>query len=234
MSVCRQASRLVLGLLLGLGSCIDGGRDPPPNTPAVSPGAVQTPEALPLGAPPRRVLAVCQRVPALAKACPARIPISEGGFRFNSFDAGPYWTFTAEAGSGPHEDPERNKPPQFVHAVVQGGDVSAAFETFTFSISDPVGVRDGLMRSEERRRLAMLGRAGRTPQALFLGSVTWSDLNGELILVPSFQFVDSIHADHIMFLWKTEESGYAVSLHAWEPFAESVATLEAVVASLPT
>jgi hypothetical protein len=231
-SLSHHLPRLVLGLLLGLTSCtaeerpLEDAHSPSPHLPQPSP-------MLSLAAPPDEVLATCTRVRILLTACPRAIPLfGQAKFRTHSFSSGPYATFTAEAGSGPYEEPEKNSPPGFVHVVAQGGDLSKAFETFTYSTAESFEPEDGLMLSRDRRELAMLGQAGKTPRALYLGTVTWNDMTGDLVLVPSFAFVDSIHADHVLFLWQTAGNDYALSVHAWEPFTESVAALEAMVVSL--
>jgi hypothetical protein len=37
--------------------------------------------------------------------------------------------------------------------------------------------------------------------------------------------------DHIIFRWRQGTPSYALGLHAWEPLAQAVATMKAVVAS---
>lgn len=176
----------------------------------------------------------CQQERVLVPACPIEMPVTEqADFRFQTFEQGRHWTFTAEVGSGPYRDPSDNEPPGFVHVVVQGGDLSDAFETFMYSTMKSFEPRDGLMGSDERERRAALGQMGQTPMGLFLGTETWDGLTGEIVLAPPFTAVDSIHADHVMFVWHVSGLDYVLSLHAWEPFTQSVATLRAVVASLP-
>jgi hypothetical protein len=132
----------------------------------------------------------------------------------------------------PSGTPAKNRPPGFIHIVVQGGELADAFETFTYTTSEIWPVRDGLMRTEERRQLAALGLSGDIPMGVFLGERSWAGHRGELILAPPFTYSDSIHADHLIFLWRSDGRDHAVSLHAWEPFTESVATLQAVVDSI--
>jgi hypothetical protein len=170
---------------------------------------------------------------ASREACPARVPSFEAAeLRSDSFRQGRHWTFTAEGGSGPYTNPSKNRPPGFIHLVVQGGDLSDSFETFTYATSEIFLVRDGLMQSAARRRLGALGQSGETPEGIFLGERRWAGRQGELVLAPSFIYSDSIHADHLIFLWGSDGRDYALSLHAWEPFTECVATLQAVVDSL--
>jgi hypothetical protein len=101
-----------------------------------------------------------------------------------------------------------------VHLLLVAGTVKTVF---------PVGVhgepRDGLMRTKRR--------AG-----LDLGSVRWSGRSGRLILAPPFP-LGGIDGNHVIFRWRQDEMDYRLSLHAWEPFTESVATLRAIIGSLP-
>jgi hypothetical protein len=83
-----------------------------------------------------------------------------------------------------------------------------------------VAARDGL-----------LARARST--ALLLGNVRWAARNGVLALAPPPRAEGGLVANHLMFTWRQGARLYAVTLHAWEPFTQTVATLRAVVASLP-
>ena len=215
-----------------IASCTTAESDGPPSDPL---GTAASPAAVDLAPLPDDAAATCQRVPQLRAVCPALIPAFEGvALRSSTFRQGRHWTFTSEGGTGPYANPRRNRPPGFVHVVAQSGELSDAFETFTYTTSDFVTVRDGLMGSAERRRLAALGRSGETPMGLFLGKRTWNRHHGGLVLAPPFTAIDSIHADHLIFLWRSDGRDRAVSLHAWEPFTESLATLRAVVDSMPT
>ena len=39
--------------------------------------------------------------------------------------------------------------------------------------------------------------------------------------------------NHLIFRWREHGRTYALGLHAWEPLSEAVATLRAIVDSLP-
>jgi hypothetical protein len=182
---------------------------------------------------PAKILAECMRFRDVSRACPSRLPFA-AAYSARGFEVGELQTVSIEAGF-PHSDPRRNRPPSFAHVVVQAGELSIAFDTFEYATAGPpTAPRDGLMQSKERRALYEIGRSGRTPVALFLGAVTWNDRAGTLALVPPFEAVGSIHADHIVFRWQQDGAEYALSLHAWEPFLESMATLEEIVSSLGT
>lgn len=127
-----------------------------------------------------------------------------------------------------YADPTRDAPPSFLHAVVEGGDLHNSFASFGFPRKGPATTpTDGLTRSRERTRLVR-----RVPQAVFLGRVTWGGINGVVALAPPYNAVSSIHGDHLIFRWRRGETEYALSIHAWEPFSESFATLRAMIESL--
>lgn len=93
--------------------------------------------------------------------------------------------------------------------------------------------RDDLLRSEERHAGYPSPGSGRVPEGIFLGTARWNGRTGRLVLVPPFEVAASIDGDHLMFLWSEAEQDFALSLHAWEPFMETVTTLQEVVDSLP-
>jgi hypothetical protein len=185
---------------------------------------------VPLVEAPPKVLARCTRFHDLRPACPRLLPaLGANEYRASTFSAGPYRTITAEGGTL-HTDPYSDRPPSFTHVVAQSGALSVAFETFLFPregvIFSPV---DGLMVSETRLALA----SKRLPEGVFLGTAEWNGRIGTLVVVPPFDEVGSIHADHVVFRWGEAPVEYALSLHAWEPFSEVMPTLRAIVESLP-
>jgi hypothetical protein len=70
-------------------------------------------------------------------------------------------------------------------------------------------------------------------EPLLLGAFTWGGKEGEVALAPSFP-AGGIEGDHLIFRWIEADTAYSISLHAWKPAAESLESLRAVVASLPT
>lgn len=60
----------------------------------------------------------------------------------------------------------------------------------------------------------------------------WNGRSGSLILAPSYP-EGGIEGDHLIYVWSENEMQYSVSLHAWEPLGESIATLKVVVESIP-
>jgi hypothetical protein len=166
---------------------------------------------------PARALALCRSRSPLRDACPHVVPrapayaariIPRDGLGYTTLDVHVSW---------PHGDPRRNRPPRFVHVVLEGGDVEAALEFPRVPAADRVE--------------AVLGRPRAT--GLVLGQRRWGGRTGTLLLAPSFDRSSTIHGDHLLFIWREHGSGHLVSLHAWKPFDETVATLRAMVASIP-
>jgi hypothetical protein len=42
-----------------------------------------------------------------------------------------------------------------------------------------------------------------------------------------------IVGNHLVYWWGSRRHAYAVTLHAWEPFGETVAVLKRIVRSIP-
>jgi hypothetical protein len=80
-------------------------------------------------------------------------------------------------------------------------------------------VREGLVR---RSRAAPLS----------FGRVRWGGRLGALYLMPSYPRGGML-GNHLVFSWRQDELPYVLSLHAWEPLTESVATLRTMVEGLP-
>jgi hypothetical protein len=90
---------------------------------------------------------------------------------------------------------------------------------FPDPLRGPARPRNGLVR---------LGRV----DPVFLGRVRWGGRPGVLILAPPYLYGGQA-GNHLIFRWREGRRTYHLSLHAWEPFLETVATLRAIVASLP-
>lgn len=180
---------------------------------------------------PVQALSRCRAVQALRPACPERLP-GASEYVARTFIQGQLDTFNIETG-GSRRAQSLNRPPAFVHVVLQTGDLAQLFETFVVPLEARAeSPRDGLMRSEERRAGYPSPGSGKTPTGMSLGTAEWNGRTGRLMLVPPFEVVASIHGDHLLFLWSEQHQDFALSLHAWEPFTESVITLQEVVGSL--
>jgi hypothetical protein len=210
----RAGLCLAVAVLLAVVGCFSG--EPEAGT---SPGVVDGIELAPMPPP---ALERCRAGKVVARACPTLIPSSlwryrpdwsqqRGGFPFPG-------AFELSAGAE-HPEPSLDRPPRFVHLLILGGGQAAKPGFKWASGADAVAVRDGLRR---------LHRA----QALPLGRRTWGGREGELVFAPSFG-AEGIAGNHVVFRWRDGSSYYAVTLHSWEPFTETVAVLRALVESVP-
>lgn len=181
---------------------------------------------------PPALLRSCRGVKGARHLCPTKLPRAQGYAlsRIARSASGEYITVQFAAGR-PQADYEDNAPPTYVHVVLEAGDLRDAFETFHHPSSGRVFHEwsDALV-GKRRRELAHK----RIPEALFLGRVNWAGRRGTLVLVPSFDDVSSIHADHVLFRRQSGGFSHAVSLHSWEPFRQTVETLRKIVESMPS
>ncbi len=185
---------------------------------------------------PPTLLAQCLRLAQLRAACPRKLPAVDGShYSGRPIAQGTgHQTFNIAVGTAVSY-PEGNSPQTFLHVVVEGGDLTNALGGFTYRTrGPPTTPRNGLLRSAERMRLANLGSQGKEPEGLYLGTVSWNGRRGTLVLAPPFDYSDSIHGDHLIFLWTQNRRSYVLSIHAWEPFLHTVAVLHAMVDSLPS
>lgn len=67
-------------------------------------------------------------------------------------------------------------------------------------------------------------------EPISFGRVRWGDTRGLLFLAPPF-LTGGYLGDHLAFVWRAGDTSWAVSLHAWEPLREAVATLRAMTLS---
>jgi hypothetical protein len=199
----RAMSLIVIAVLL-VPAC--GDSEPAPREPDVE-----------LMGMPEKALRRCRDQSLLAEACPDRVPLitpDASAFRFAdaSEPRGRYDVVSFEW-SGPYPGlTPRNSPPRFAHIVVVGGDVDRAL-SFEWPTETPA-------------QEVPPGNKRRTP--LLLARPSWRGADGALVLAPSFPR-GGIHGDHLVYRWSQGDADYALSLHAWKPLEDAVATLRAVV-----
>jgi hypothetical protein len=231
----RMLVRLLVAALMSAMSCTSSDGYPPPGATPPN-GPTPLPSAVAMVAAPPSLLAQCLQLAQLRAACPRELPAVDG----SHYSGEPvaqgtrHQTFNIAVGTGTSY-PEGNSPRTFLHVVIQGGDLATALGGFTYRVAGyPTSPKDGLMRSPERMRLALLGSEGNEPEGLYLGTVMWNGRRGTLILAPPFEYSDSIHGDHLIFLWSQNRRSYVLSIHAWEPFLQTVEALHAMVDCLPS
>jgi hypothetical protein len=176
-------------------------------------------------------LRACRALPLIRPACPRRIPEAVP-YTAREIVRSPQGTFeTFELAHGAeYGNPAKDRPPRFLHVVIEAGDLGEAFDTFDYPKSGTaIKPRDGLLTSAVRRKL----EGEHVPYALFIRDARWGGKSGTIVLVPSFDFVDSLHAGHLVFRWREHGNDFVVSLHAWEPFSQTFAALRAIVGSIP-
>jgi hypothetical protein len=169
---------------------------------------------------PANDLATCRRSSAVRAACPTIVPAPPSGGREVTFARVVWSGHVFELGVGAEHlgRPELDRPPGFVHLVVAGGDLTRLFP-FRLPPRKPAArIRNGL-RSRPRTTAPSFGR------------FRWGCRSGELVLAPSVS--GGIVANHLVYWWGSRRRAYAVTLHAWEPFRETVAVLKRIVRSVP-
>ncbi|MDQ4018879.1 MAG: hypothetical protein M3188_03465 [Actinomycetota bacterium] len=168
---------------------------------------------------PAGALRECRRSKRMRPACPAHVPRVPVG----RIDAGLYRDFP-NAGAqafnlqwgGEHPGrPELNRPPGMLHLVILAGPLVSP----PYGLTDEQPVRDGVLRETRKR-------------GLLFGSVRWGSRTGELVLAPPYG-LGGIEGNHLIFRWRAGKEKYALSLHAWEPFHETLSALRGVIESLP-
>ena len=169
-----------------------------------------------LMAMPAKALEKCQRGEAVRAVCPVKLPrIKLDTFHHVTAPKADWPVFSAEWSAPSPKLASKNAPPRFTHLVVQ----AEHRDMFPFKWpSEPHPQGSGV---KDKRK-----------EALLLDTPTWGGVEGALVLAPSYPF-GGINGDHLIFRWEQAGKIYALSLHAWRPLNESIATLQAVAASIP-
>ena len=68
-------------------------------------------------------------------------------------------------------------------------------------------------------------------RAVSLGQVQWHGQSGQLVLAPPFARGGGVVGGHLEFCFRANRVNYAITLHAWPPLAQVVATLKSLVGS---
>lgn len=164
---------------------------------------------------PAQVSRECEEALRTLAACPAAFPTVDGRYQARSFEVeGTDHDVVDISFSAPYPRlSRRNAPPRFAHVVIRAGDRAAAAP---FEIPSEV-------ESTLPRRIDDV--------AVNLGDHTWGTKDGTLVLAPAFP-TGGIDGGHLMFLWEEAGTTVALSLHAWVPLDDAIATLRDVVRSI--
>jgi hypothetical protein len=154
----------------------------------------------------------------LAAHCLAEVPATDTRYRVRELDYGTdsYRVMDFESNAPYPRIRRRNAPPRFAHVVLKGGDLTKAFY-FEWPTGPMVAVADALEGDRQ------------TP--VLLDAHSWAGRQGALALAPAFP-AGGVDGDHLVYRWEECDREYAISLHAWKPLDESVATLRALVESV--
>ncbi|MGH3035381.1 MAG: hypothetical protein ACRDON_12625 [Gaiellaceae bacterium] len=166
---------------------------------------------------PAVALRTCQGSAILRPACPLRIPrmAKVSAFALDGERA----IFNLERSGEDPVHPRRNRPPRMLHIFLFLDDTEDGAVPFAHPTSGSTRPTNGLVR---------LGRI----DPVFLGQVQWGGKAGTLALAPPYLY-GGMAGNHLIFRWRQNGRSYALSLHAWEPFLETVATLRAIIESIP-
>ncbi len=163
----------------------------------------------------------CRRSALIRPTCPTQVPRVRAEYLSHlSRDvlgrSGILDVFDLERAPG-RDQPDNDRPPWFAHVGILAGETERIASWGEPWDRRAVALRDGLMERE------------RTEPVSF-GLVTWGDTRGLLFLAPPFP-TGGYLGNHLVFVWRAGATSWAVSLHAWEPLTEAVATLRAMTLS---
>ena len=160
----------------------------------------------------------CRSSLLLRRICPRVLPRIPGWLTYPRYGNPVDTTFGIEYGGEYPGKPELNRPPALVHVEIAAGHAGTNVAS-EWRSNELVRPRNGLLRVARK-------------DALSLGRVRWGGRAGEILLAPPFPTGGSL-GNHLVFRWRERRVEYLVTLHAWEPFLETVRTLRTMVESIP-
>lgn len=160
----------------------------------------------------------CMRIRILSPRCPQEVPSTDTQYSVRELDFGTSSYRVVEyAANAPYPTiGRRNSPPRFAHVVLKGGDLTKAFPFDWPSIGQAVALADALNADRD--------------MPVSLGNFSWGGYKGTLVLAPAFP-LGGVDGDHVVYRWGEPDKEYSLSLHAWQPLEECVATLRTLVES---
>jgi hypothetical protein len=177
---------------------------------------------LPLAPTSAKALATCLKMPVIRAVCPARVPLVSGGpvlVEAGCLDsAGALVPLgSRRCRSASWSVMGRSPIPAFTGHLV----ISASSEDPQCQYPDEQrgSVADDALLSPTRRK------------AVLFGHVDWYGRSGALVLAPPYFAGGGPVGDHLEFCFDAGGVYYAITIHAWAPLAQSVATLRGWVGS---
>jgi hypothetical protein len=159
-------------------------------------------------------VALCRSSRLLLSICPTRVPRVRAPYLVHLSRDAESHVFDLERGA---PRPGRTAPPWRAHITLVAGDVEhVAPFVYPRRISLP---SDRLLRAPRK-------------VAYSFGPRRWHGQTGTLYLAPPFLFGGQL-GNHLVYRWRVGRIEYAVTLHAWLPIAQSIATLREVVDAAP-
>jgi hypothetical protein len=197
--------------------------------------------AAPLVATPPRPVEACERLRLLRPTCPRLLPVGPFSDFHEPADlltagrvraVGPItFSFSWWAESPP--DPAHNRPPRFLHLVIWARKRPLTRDLVGFAWPDPAGpiaLDDGVYAGHSDRGHYRDHQLVGASKSVSFGFVDWCGNHGSLTLVSPADG-NGLQSGHLIFHWRSGSIDRAIGIHGWEPFTETVATLEGIVCS---
>lgn len=164
----------------------------------------------------------CRRSTLLRTICPTFVPRVRAPYlshlaRDPARASGDLHSFDLERGGEYPDHPERNRPPRMAHIVLVAGDTER-IAPWREPWTEPARpLRDGVL-AEDRE------------QPVSFGHFDVGETRALVFLAPPYP-TGGYLGNHLVLTWKAQRGRRAVSLHAWEPLTEAVATLRRIALS---
>ena len=178
--------------------------------------------AVPLAPTPANALAACLKMALMRAVCPPRVPMLSGHAVIVSAScldsAGGRVPLTSKRcrAAGWSLEGAPPKPAPIAHVVI-----SASPDNWQCAWPHELrahAASDRLLNPNRRR-------------AALLPPVQWYGQSGQLVLAPPFARGGGVLGGHLEFCFRANRVDYAITLHAWPPLAQVVATLKDLVGS---
>ena len=174
-------------------------------------------DGIPMTTTPRWLDQLCRTPPMLRVVCPSRLPAAAApGAYVDVVPTPPNERSTLRSllvsvsWGGEFPNPRRNRPPQFVHLELTAGHIASAKR-----YAPPVPIS----------RLTV-PRSYTTTRPISLGGRDWTANPGKLLF-------GDCYGNHLCYRWHQDRRDYQIDLHAWDPAAQTVHVLRAIVLSTP-